>query len=147
MVPLFNDDGQLPPGIHFCNWEEFVVRFGTTQHRLNLIAGLKTAMVQLQSAGCSTVYIDGSFVTHKLIPEDFDACWDESEVDINQLKSIAPALLKFDAKRATQKAAYGGEFFPAGVPADSYGTSFLEFFQMGRNRNPKGIIAIDLVRW
>jgi hypothetical protein len=147
MVPLFNDDGQLPPGIHFCNWEEFVVRFGTTQHRLNLIAGLKTAMVQLRSAGCPTIYIDGSFVTHKLIPGDFDACWEESKVDINQLKSIAPELLKFDAKRATQKAVYGGEFFPAGVPADSYGTSFLEFFQMGRDRNPKGIIAIDLVRW
>jgi membrane protease subunit (stomatin/prohibitin family) len=80
MVPLFNNDGLLPPGIHFCNWEEFVVRFGTTQHRLNLIAGLRTAMVQLRSAGCSTVYIDGSFVTHKLIPEDFDACWDENEV-------------------------------------------------------------------
>jgi hypothetical protein len=147
MVPLFNADGQLPPGIHFCDWEDFVTRFGTTQHRLNLIAGLKIAMTQLRSAGCTTVYIDGSFVTHKLVPEDFDACWAESEVDIDQLKSIAPALLRFDAKRAMQKAAYGGELFPTGVSADSYGTSFLEFFQIDRDGNPKGIIAIDLVRW
>jgi hypothetical protein len=56
-------------------------------------------------------------------------------------------LLKFDAKRSAQKAAYGGEFFPAGWPADSAGTLFLEFFQMDRDGNPKGIIAINLVMW
>jgi hypothetical protein len=147
MVPLFDADGKLPPGIYICTWEEFVVRFGTTQHRLNLIAGLKTAMAQLQSAGCTKVYIDGSFVTYKIVPGDFDACWDTKGVDMDKLKSIAPALLKFDSKRAAQKAAYGGEFFPAGWPADSSGTLFLEFFQMDRDGNPKGIIAIDLVGW
>jgi hypothetical protein len=147
MVPPFNANGQLPHGVHFCSWEEFVTRFGVTQHRLNLIAGLRIAMAQLQAAGCSTVYIDGSFVTHKLVPGDFDACWEANGVDMNQLKSTAPALLKFDAKRAAQKAAYGGEFFPAGWPADGSGTLFLEFFQMDRDGNPKGIIAIDLVGW
>jgi hypothetical protein len=147
MVPLFDADGKLPPGIHFCTWEEFVTRFGTTQHRLNLIAGLKIAMVQLRSAGCQTVYVDGSFVTHKLVPGDFDACWEANGVDIKQLQATAPALLKFDSKRAAQKAAYGGEFFPAGWPADGAGTLFLEFFQMDRDGNPKGIIAINLVGW
>lgn len=124
-----------------------MARFGTTQHRLNLISGLKTAMLQLQSADCSTVYIDGSFVTHKFVPGDFDACWDVNEVDMEQLQKIAPALLKFDRKRADQKALYGGEFFPAGWPADSSGTLFLDFFQMDRDGNPKGIIAIDLAGW
>lgn len=111
MIPPFNLNGKLPPGIHFCSWEEFVARFGSTQHRLNLIAGLKIAMEQLRIAGCSTVYVDGSFVTNKLIPGDFDACWSASNVDMNKLISIAPILLKFDAKRAAQKAEYGGEFF------------------------------------
>lgn len=147
MVPLFDADGKLPPGVHFCTWEEFVTRFGTTQHRLNLIAGLKIAMAQLQTAGCPTVYVDGSFVTHKLVPGDFDACWEANGVDMAQLQTIAPALLKFDAKRAAQKAAYGGEFFPAGWPADSAGTLFLEFFQMDRDGNSKGIIAINLAGW
>jgi hypothetical protein len=86
-------------------------------------------------------------VTHKLVLDDFDACWEANGVDMTQLQSIAPALLKFDAKRAAQKAAYGGEFFPAGWPADSAGTLFLEFFQMDRDGNPKGIIAIALVEW
>ncbi|WP_250122371.1 hypothetical protein [Chroococcidiopsis sp. CCMEE 29] len=147
MLPPFDSDGKMPPGIHTCTWEEFVARFGTTQHRLNLIAGLKTAMKQLRQAGCPTVYIDGSFVTKKLVPGDFDACWDANGVDMNKLVTIAPSLLNFDAKRAVQKAEYGGEFFPAGWPADSAGTLFLDFFQMDRDGNPKGIIAIDLVRW
>lgn len=115
MVPLFDADGNLPPGIHFCTWEEFVARFGTTQHRLNLMSGLKTAMAQLQVAGCSTVYVDGSFVTHKLVPGDFDACWEADGVDMSQLQSIAPALLKFDAKRAAQKQRMGENFFRLGV--------------------------------
>lgn len=124
-----------------------MARFGQTQQRLDLISGLKIAMAQLRSVGCPTIYIDGSFVTHKLVPGDFDACWDANGVDMAQLQLIAPALLKFDAKRAAQKAIYGGEFFPAGWPADSAGTCFLDFFQMDRDGNLKGIIAIDLVRW
>lgn len=146
MIPPFNLNGKLPPGIYFCSWEEFVTRFGSTQHRLNLIAGLKIAIEQLQMAGCSTVYVDGSFVTNKLIPGDFDACWSASNVDMNKLISIAPILLKFDAKRAAQKAEYGGEFFPADSEADGEGTPFLEFFQNDRDGNRKGIIAIDLLK-
>lgn len=147
MIPPFNSNGKLPPGVHFCLWEEFVARFGNTQHRLNLITGLKLAMEQLQTAGCATVYIDGSFVTNKQIPGDFDACWSDKGVDINKLISIAPTLLNFDAKRASQKAEYRGELFPAELEADNNGTPFLQFFQMDRDGYPKGIIAIDLLKW
>lgn len=147
MLPPLQANGNLPPGIHSCTWEEFVARFGITQQRLNLIAGLRIAIDQLREAGCPTIYIDGSFVTNKPVPGDFDACWEAIGVDVNKLQSIAPALLKFDSKRAAQKAEYGGEFFPAGGPADSVGTLFLDFFQKDREGNPKGIISIDLGRW
>jgi hypothetical protein len=147
MIPRFNAEGKLPPGIHVCFWEAFVERFGITSHRSNLIAGLKIGMEHLRAAGCAIIYIDGSFVTDKLVPGDFDACWKTEGVDMKQLSAIAPALLKFDNKRADQKAVYGGEFFPAGVPADRSGTLFLDFFQIDRNGKPKGIIAIDLAEW
>ena len=145
MIPSFKTDGKLPPGIHACTWEEFVERFGDTPYRLTLTKGLKIAIQQLADAGCQTVYIDGSFVTNKLVPGDFDACWDANGVDINKLKTLAPTLLEFSDKRAAQKAQYGGEFFPAGWPADSIGTLFLEFFQKDRDGNPKGIISINVV--
>ena len=147
MIPSFTSDGKLPPGIHACTWEEFVARFGATPYRLTLITGLKVAMGQLRTAGCQIVYVDGSFVTSKLVPGDFDACWDVTGVDLQTLKTIAPALLDFADKRAAQKAEYGGEFFPAGWPADRAGTRFLDFFQKDRDGNPKGIVSMDLMRW
>ncbi len=68
MIPKFNTQGNLPKGIHFCTWEEFIARFGITPHRLSLISGLKMAIISLKNAGCSVIYVDGSFVTSKLIP-------------------------------------------------------------------------------
>uniref|UniRef100_UPI0003145371 DUF6932 family protein n=1 Tax=Synechocystis sp. PCC 7509 TaxID=927677 RepID=UPI0003145371 len=53
----------------------------------------------------------------------------------------------FDRKREAQKAEYGGEFFPAESEADGDETHFLEFFQNDKDRNRKGIIAIDLLKW
>ncbi|HBB33198.1 MAG TPA: hypothetical protein DDZ80_31795 [Cyanobacteria bacterium UBA8803] len=147
MIPDFDENGKLPPGIHFCTWEEFTDKFGTTLRRLRLINGLKLAMGQLKAVGCQFIYINGSFVTEKLNPGDFDACWDANGVDINYLEALAPVLYN-PQRTAQQKAKYGGEFFRSDLPADSYGTSYLDFFQFDtRTNTPKGIIAIDLSRW
>jgi hypothetical protein len=69
--------------VHFCEWEEFVERFGINALRLCLMRGLQMAMEQLKAAGCRTIYINGSFVTIKSDPGDFDACWDREEVNID----------------------------------------------------------------
>jgi hypothetical protein len=147
MIPQFNLQGNLPQGIYVCTWEEFTARFGITSYRLNLINGLKTAMISLKDAGCSVIYVDGSFVTSKPSPGDFDACWDTDGVDIIKLQSIAPNLLNFKNKRAAQKSQYKGEFFLADQSANQAGMIFLDFFQLDRDGNPKGIIAIDLGSW
>jgi hypothetical protein len=141
MIPKFNSDGNLPPGVHWATWQEFADRFGTTPHRQRLLKELKSALDSLSKAGCQVVYIDGSFVTKKENPNDFDGCWDATGVDPNLLD---PILLNFDNKRAAQKAKYLGEFFPAQGLADDVGKTFLEFFQTDRNGNLKGIVAIDL---
>lgn len=143
MIPGFNEtSGNLPPGIHEATWEEMVTRYGTTPRRLYLLAGLKQALEALKVAGCRRVYIDGSFVTAKDDPADFDACWDVAAVNA---EALDPVLLDFRARRAAQKARFGGELFLAHLPADPMGTSFLDFFQRDRHSGePKGIIAIDL---
>ena len=142
MIPSFDLDGLLPPGIHWSSWEELNYRFGGTPWRGILIAGLRAALENLASAGCRVVYINGSFVTSKDFPNDYDACWDESGVDPTALDSV---LLTFDPGRATQKAKYMGELFPASSIADADGFSFREFFQTDKNTGRrKGIVAIDL---
>lgn len=99
-------------------------------------------MVSLRDAGCKIVYVDGSFVTDKEIPGDFDACWEEAGVDPIILD---PVLLTFANGRAEQKMKYMGELFPASSDAVGDGYSFLEFFQTDKiSGGRKGIIAINL---
>ncbi|MEQ8541966.1 MAG: hypothetical protein RIB93_31470 [Coleofasciculus sp. D1-CHI-01] len=148
VIPEFDENGNLLPGVHFGEWEEFQQRFGTTLRRQRMIDGLELAMTQLKAAGCRTIYIDGSFVTSKPNPGDFDACWDDDGVDIDYLKSIAPTLYNSALRRAEQKSKYKGEIFPANYPANDAGTVYLDFFQFDTRTNTrKGIIAIDLQRW
>lgn len=142
MIPASDENGLLPTGIHWVSWDEVAYRFGWTAWRRQLMAGLRTAMENLKDAGCRTVYVDGSFVTGKETPNDFDACWEEAGVDPILLD---PVLLTFDPGRTTQKAKYLGELFPASAIANTEGFSFLEFFQTDRETGRrKGIIAIDL---
>src|SRR5688572_29461683 len=127
MIPQFEpSSGVLPPGIHEATWEDLVARFGWTPHRLSLLAGLKAALDALRLAGCQRAYIDGSFVTAKPDPADFDGCWEPEGVDPSRLD---PVLLTFDQGRRAQKDRFGGELFPADWPAEPAGTTFLRFFQ------------------
>jgi len=146
-IPEFDENGNLPPGVHWAEWSEFQERFGTTRKRQRMIEGLASAMEELKAAGGRTIYINGSFVTSELNPNDFDACWDRDDVDLEYLMTNAPTLLNLTDKRAAQKAKYKGELFPSDQPVDNYGTISIDFFQRDRLQNKKGIIAIDLVRW
>jgi hypothetical protein len=145
--PKFNAAGNLVPGIHGATWAELVAGFGQSLQRARLLSGLERAARSLRDSGCSTLYLDGSFVTRKeavlgSAPGDFDACWDLTTVDPTKLD---PVLLDFRNKRAAQKAKFFGELFPIQLPADAAGTPFLDFFQQDKHTgDPKGIIALDL---
>ena len=142
MIPRFESSGELPPGIHLATWQEVTARFGWNEHRRRLLDGLRRGIDALRLAGCATVYIDGSFVTAREMPNDFDACWDIQGVSVALLD---PILLIFENERAAQKMKYLGEFFPAQAAVDSSGTVFLEYFQFNtRTGRRKGVVAVDL---
>ncbi|MGH2544764.1 MAG: DUF6932 family protein [Ardenticatenaceae bacterium] len=142
MIPPFGPEGKLPPGVHWTTWEELVAHCGGTPHRQWLLDGLESAIEALRAAGCRAVYVDGSFVTAKEVPEDFDGCWDVMGVEPARLD---PVLLRFDQGCAAQKAKYRGELFPAQLTEGGAGKTFLEFFQIDRESgNPKGMIALAL---
>jgi hypothetical protein len=119
---------------------------GISGKRERMIEGLALAMIHLKAAGARTIYIDGSFVTSKPKPIDFDACYDRETVDFENLRVNAPRLFNY-SDRAAQKAKYRGEIFPSDQPVGNYGENSFEFFQIDRQQNRKGIIAIDLLRW
>jgi hypothetical protein len=139
VIPEFNDVGNLPPGVHWASWEEISERFGVNARRLFLLAGLRSAPLALQKAGCETVYLDGSFVTSKDNPGDFDGCWD---IDSVSLELLDPVLMDFSNKQAERKKKFGGELFP-NLPDDS--PAFMDLFQSDKSSGEaKGIVAIDL---
>ena len=142
VIPDFQVNGPLPPRVHWASWDKIESRFEGTHWRQRLLTGLRAALEKLRNAGCRTAYIDGSFVTDKEVPRDYDACWEVDGVDPALLD---PVLLTFDRGRATQKARYMGEMFMASHDATPAGRSFFEFFQIHKNTGePKGITAIDL---
>lgn len=99
MIPDFDPaTGNLPTGEHIATWRDMLERFGRTDWRRKLLVGMHEALRLLRDAGCKRVYIDGSFVTAKEVPGDYDACWDAKDVDFDLLDQ---RLLTFDRGRAT----------------------------------------------
>ena len=144
MIAEFNRDGTLPAGIHWSSWEEVELRFSFSERRRQLLSGLRSALRALHGAGCQRVYIDGSFVTAKREPDDYDACWDIEGVD---LESLDPVFLDFSNARRAQKRKHFGEFFPAQMPEGATGRLFLDFFQTDKETGkPKGIVGLKLQR-
>ena len=93
-------------------------------------------------AGCGTIYLDGSFVTDKPLPGDFDVCWDPVGVDPSKLD---PVFLNFDDYRAAQKARFMGEFFPSSMREGATGHTFLDFFQVEKfTGGKKGVLTVAL---
>lgn len=131
----------LPQGIHKTTLAEVHATFATTTHRRQLFNGLVKAAGALAFAGGENLYVDGSFVTGKPKPNDFDGCWDPTGINPTLLD---PVLLDFTNKRQNQKIKYGGELFPS-VAIASPATSYLDFFQIDRHSGlVKGILLIDL---
>lgn len=144
MIPAWSINGDLPPGVHLATWREIADRLSFNPRRQSLLGGFRRACEHLRKAGCRLVYLDGSFVTRKEHPGDFDACWDVQNVDDEKLDSV---FWDFSRGRAAQKQLFLGEFFPAQLPEGATGRAFVEFFQTNKlTGEPKGILAIRLGR-
>lgn len=143
MSVMFNENGRLPPGVHSLSWQELDDQFGWNFERQRLIAGLRRAALDLKQAGCRTLVVNGSFLTTKDRPADFDACWDRSGTDLRRL--LDTPLWTFEHGRAKQKKSYGGELFPADATADGAERHCIDFFQVDKETGePKGIVRVDL---
>ena len=132
----------LPSGVHYATLTEIEAEYAYNSTRRRFFVGLVEAAVSLAQVGCATIYLDGSYVSSKPNPGDYDACWDPSGVKIPLLD---PVFLDFDNSRAAQKAKFGGEFFPSSINNAGTSQTFLEFFQTDRfTGDQKGILEISI---
>jgi hypothetical protein len=74
MIPELTQNGVLPPGLHEATLGEVRRRFGAAnKRRVELMKGLSTIVARARQAGGLRIYLDGSFVTMKKEPLDWDA--------------------------------------------------------------------------
>src|SRR3954454_7899256 len=73
-LPAFNENGDLPPGIHQATLDEVLARFGSQTPRRRVVAGRLERVTRIATAGGQTArfIIFGSFITAKPEPNDVD---------------------------------------------------------------------------
>ena len=140
MVLFDSKSGYLPIGIHRMSLEQFNGAFAWTMRRRLLLKGFMLAARELERVGCREIIVDGSFVSSKDEPGDWDGAYDPTGVD---LASLDPILRKYDDGRRAMRAKYFGDVFPMDAPATSTSV-YIDFFQSDREGNGKGVVSIPL---
>jgi len=145
MIPDFNEDGNLPPGIHQATLAEIEEKFAYNIKRRSLFDHLLKLISDLKIIGCKIIYLDGSFATKKILPGDMDICWDENNIDFDKAFYYMPILFDLDFPRNEQQKIYCADIFPATLVEGNSKKFFLDFFQEDKSTNlPKGIIKLQI---
>lgn len=73
-LPAFNEDGDLPPGVHSATLSEVLARFGQGLVQRGTVADRLTRIYQLaiSTGQVARVAVFGSFITAKAEPHDID---------------------------------------------------------------------------
>ena len=139
-IPLFNGNGELVAGEHHATLKEIEKDFGlSSERRKNLMRGLCNAVSNLKKAGVKTIWVDGSFITDKVEPNDIDGCWEyTNSVDHKVLDKV------FLGSREKMKKKYGLDFFISNIIEGGSNLPFPKFFQVNREGKAKGILGVKL---
>jgi predicted nucleotidyltransferase len=73
MIPPFDDNGYLPPGIHSASLDEIDARFGhESELRTAQMQSVRWLIDLARRAGVERLVVNGSFVTDAFEPNDVD---------------------------------------------------------------------------
>jgi predicted nucleotidyltransferase len=145
VLPEFTDAGELPPGVHIVDWEEFQSRFCCSSPRRTWLSGRLRSLLELAATNgkLRRIFLWGSFVTAKPAPKDLDILLimdDDFEVDA----IAAPAQVVFDSMRA--KLRFESDVFWARA---SIGREVLDLwldtYQTSRTFKKRGIVELELL--
>ena len=133
--------GYLPSGVHDAGWCDVAGRFAGNSHRARLMGGLLAACRNLAAAGCAELLLDGSFVTAKSLPGDYDGAWETAGADPDRLD---PVLLDFSRSPGGDEGEVFGRPIPGVGRSAAPGMLYRDFFKTDRNGVEKGVVLIDL---
>jgi len=128
--------------------EEIEAAFGLANiRRRQLMKGLKGVVDLLRQGRVSKFFIDGSFVSDKVEPNDIDGCWSSQGASPNDLDTRFWKFedeAEFRRNQESLKEEFGVDFFIAEIIEGGSGKPFPEFFQTNRDGEPKGIVEVNL---
>jgi hypothetical protein len=133
VIPPFNENGYLPPGIHKASLDEIAERFGwQSEVRRAQMESLRWLMNLVEKLDVLRLILNGSFVTDDMEPNDVDCA----------------ILVDPDARQSVEVDAE----LQAGLPfleidvVDQDNFNFLvdNIFVTDRDRVPKGMIEVIL---
>jgi hypothetical protein len=144
MIPSFDNDGDLPAGVHQATWPDFQSRFcifARSDRRLKLCTLIEQLVVETRASGIvEQLIIAGSFVTAKEEPNDYDAVIIfEASLDVSKLPPFLFDLV--DGIRARHR--FGGDIFPI-RSGTTRATNLLSYFQHNRLGKPVGVLEVIL---
>jgi hypothetical protein len=144
VLPDFTSEGDLPVGVHRCDWPEFQLRFGTSTPRRIWLVGRLEALVSLAGSTrkLKFIFVWGSFVTAKPSPKDLDVLLIMDERF--ELDSEPPSVqAAFDSVRA--RLLFESDVFwaRASIGKEVLDT-WLETYQISRTFRKRGIVELKL---
>jgi hypothetical protein len=146
-IPLVDEQGFLPIGIHECSLAEIKTRFGSFQgsdRRPELFDKLIGYLSEAKISGVViSVVIDGSFATSKPDPNDIDLVL-ELKGDHNFAADLSPVEYNVVSKRHVHRR-YGFDLLVARSGSAEY-ERWTEFFQQVRLEpgRRKGILRVRI---
>jgi hypothetical protein len=128
MLPAFDANGNLPPGIHRCTVDEIVARLGAGSPERQVETSQLVEFVRwARQAGVRRLLVDGSYTTSKAAPNDVDLV-------------VLPGAVIVDATEIEFP------FLHVQLAADEADVEQWGKVDFGedRNGNPKGILEVEL---
>jgi hypothetical protein len=144
VLPDLTAEGELPPGVHLADWQEFQARFcSSSPRRVWLESRLRTLIALAATNGrLRRLFVWGSFVTAKQSPQDVDLLLIMDE-DFEVERLAAPAQAIFDSVRA--KLMFESDVFWA---RSSIGPEMLDLwldtYQTSRSFRKRGIVEVEI---
>lgn len=142
MLPAFNSDGNLPEGIHLATEDEVFARFATPSARRRWLGEQLQRLLTLAKSTrqLARVFLWGSFVTSKEVPNDLDVLLVMStEFTVEAL--TAPAHVLFDHVQARLR--FQADVFWTKASLDPQVLHlWLDTYQTGKDFTRRGIVEV-----
>jgi hypothetical protein len=147
-LPAFREDGWLPDGHHASNWQEVALRFGgePDSRRSLILSSLLQWRDAVRDKGMAgLVILDGSFVSSKEAPGDFDLVFSYDAATELLVRTDLEARKLTDYQACRRLGFLGDVFaFPASLLIFSPLLGGLDMFDLDRQRKPKGVVEVLL---